>query len=195
MKKMILLLLFGFVINAPLYSVVESITIRWVTIRCPDNCVKHLEKEFRKIQGVDEIFIDQGSGQATLTWKENMPFQFISVSTAMRIVGLSMREMRIRVSGLISHRGNNFYIISAGDNTSFELLNPVIPYPQGVTPEFNTSARKITPALAQRLLEGQMLKQTATVEGPVFMPERKTVPTQLIVDSLDFQDTTDQQNN
>lgn len=189
MKKTLLLLLFCFAINMPLYSLVESITIRWVPMRCADTCVRLLEREFRKVQGIDQIFIDQGSGQATLTWKEKIPFQFVSVSTAMRLVGLSMREIRIRVSGTISHRGDSFYIISEGDNTPFELLNPIIPVPQGVTPEFNANARKLTPALRQRLLEGQMSKQTATVEGPVFMPERKTVPTQLILDSLDFQDS------
>lgn len=191
MKRLLILLLVCFALNTPLDAVVESITIRWTTLLCQDACVKLLEREFRKIKGVDKISIDQGSGQASLTWKEKIPFEFTSINTAMHMVGLSIRNIRIKVSGTIRHTGDVFYIISEGDGTRFDLLNPIIPYPTGVAIEFNVSVRKITPALREKLLEGESLKQIATIEGPIFMPERMTVPTQIVVDHLDFKDRND----
>lgn len=186
MKKIFLILLFCCALKASLRSEVESITIRWTTILCESNCIKLLEREFRKIKGIDQISIDPGSGQATLIWKPNIPFQYTSVNYAMRMVGLSIRNIRIRVKGKITHSGERFYITSEGDYTRFELLNPIISDPRGVTAEFNETARKIAPALKWQLLEGERAKQMATVEGPVFMPERNTIPTQIVVDQLNF---------
>lgn len=173
-------------LNCSLYAQIEKITIRWTAQLCQNSCSKLLEREFRKIPGVDEIMIDQGSGQATLTWKEKIPFQFTSINTAMHMVGLSMRDIRIRVKGTIKHMGDHFYLISEGDQTRFDLVNPAVPHPSGQASEYNLATRKLSPPLRQKLLDGEMEKQMATIEGPVFMPERMTVPTQIVVDQLSF---------
>jgi len=188
MKKMLYTLLLGISFIEPIHSEIEQITIRWTAQLCQGTCTKLLVNEFKKIHGVDEIFIDQGSGQATVTWKEKMPFQFTSINTAMHMVGLSMRDIRIKVRGTIKHTGDIFYILSEGDNTRFDLMNPVTPVPYGQTSEFNTLTRKISPALRQQFLDAETQKLIATVEGPVFMPERMTVPTQIVVDHLSFTD-------
>lgn len=180
------LLLLSLLMLSPLHAQVEKVTIRWTAMLCQGSCPRLLEKEFRKINGVKEIAMDQGGGQLTLTWKEKVPFQFTSVNTAMHMVGLSIRDIRIRVKGFVKHTGDTFYIVSEGDNTRFDLLNPVIPHPGGQASEFNASTRKLTPALRQQLLLSETEKQIATVEGPVFMPERMTVPTQIVIDQLSF---------
>lgn len=187
---MLFSLILGVLFNVPVQAEIQQITIRWTAPLCQETCTKLLMNEFRKIHGVAEIYIDQGSGQATLTWKERMPFEFTSVNTAMRMVGLSIRDIRIKVRGYVRHTGDTFYIVSEGDGTRFDLLNPVTPVRGGQTSEFNTLTRGISPALRQQFLDAEAQKLIATVEGPVFMPERKTVPTQIVVDSLSFSDPT-----
>lgn len=194
MAKVFSFILLGFLLFSSLQAEIEKVTIRWTALLCKGACPRLLEKEFRKINGVKEIAIDQGGGQLTLTWKEKIPFQYTSVNTAMHMVGLSIRDIRIRVKGSIKHTGDNFYIVSEGDNTRFDLLNPVIPNPGGQAAEFNASARKLTPALRQQLLQGEVEKQIATIEGPVFMPERMTVPTQIIIDQLSFNSPTEKKH-
>lgn len=186
MKKTLFILLLGISFVTPTYSQIEQITIRWTAQLCQGTCPKLIVNELKKVQGIDEIFIDQGSGQAILTWKEKMPFQFTSINTAMRMVGISMRDIRIKVRGTVKHTGDVFYIISEGDNSRFDLLSPVTPIPYGQTSEYNTLTRKISPAFRQQFLDAETQELIATVEGPVFMPERKTVPTQIVVDTLSF---------
>lgn len=188
MKKIYAIFFLKLMICSSLYSEIEQITIRWVALRCQDTCGRLLEREFRKISGIQEIQIDLGSGQAILTWKENVPFQFTSINTAMHMVGLSMRDIRLKVTGSIKHMGNHIFIVSRGDNTHFDLVNPVVPHPTGQAAEFNRDARNLSPALRQQLLQGEADKQIATIEGPVFMPERMTVPTSIVVDHLNFKD-------
>lgn len=188
MKKLSSLFLCAIILSNPLQAEIEKITLRWTAQLCQNSCTKLLENEFRKIHGVNEISIDQGSGQATLTWKEKVPFQYTSINTAMHMVGISLRDIRIRVKGTIKHSGDVFYILSEGDNTRFDLVNPVIPHANGQAAEFNAAARKLTPPLRQKLLDGEAAKQIATIEGPVFMPERMTIPTQLVLDQLSFSD-------
>lgn len=186
MKKIFFFYFLCSIFYTDLRSEIEQITIRWTAQLCNGNCSKLLEKELRKVRGIDEIAIDQGSGQATLTWSKKIPFQYTSLNTAMHMVGLSMRDIRIKVSGSIKHSGDNFYIVSDGDNTRFDLVNPVTPRPYGQANEFNAYARKLSPALKKELLDGETQKLKATIEGPVFMPERMTVPTQIVVDKLNF---------
>jgi hypothetical protein len=167
---------------------VESVTIRWTSQLCQKTCGELLEKEFKKIGGVDKINIDISAGQATLTWKPMTAFSFTAINTAMHMVGIAMRDIRIKVSGKIRHSGDTIYIVSNGDNTRFDLINHVVPLPRGQAPVYNQAARKLSPELKQQLLSGESQHQTATIEGPVFMPERMTVPTPIVVDSLTFSD-------
>lgn len=186
MNKILFSFCFCLGFTTVLYSEIQNITLRWTNTSCQETCSRLLEKEFRKIQGMDQISIDTGSKQADLTWKENIPFQYTSLNTALHMVGLSPRDVRIRVRGRVKHNGNAFFIISEGDNTRFELMNPVVPNPGGVAPQFNAYARQIKQPLKQKLLDGEAQQEIATIEGPIFMPERMTVPTQIVVDQLDF---------
>ena len=186
MAKFLFLFLLSTVFHGTLRSEIEQITIRWTAQLCQNSCIKLLERELGKVKGIDQLSIDQAGGQATLSWKKNVPFQYAQINTAMHMVGLSMRDIRIKVTGAVKHSGETFYMISEGDNTRFDLVNPVTPRPHGQADEFNAYARKISPALKKQLIDGETQRQTATIEGPVFMPERMTVPTQIVVDKLDF---------
>jgi hypothetical protein len=187
MKKILFFFILGIIaLQLPMNAEIQVLTIRWTPQLCQKNCIQLVERELRKIPGVKVISLDQGSGQATLTWKEGIPFQFSSINMAMRMVGLSIRDIRIKVTGRIQHNADIFYIVSNHDNTRFELLNPITPVRGGSVVEYNVAARKILPALQQQLLEGETQKLTATIEGPIFMPQRNTIPSQIVLDSLSF---------
>lgn len=188
MRKLIfcLLCLLSLIVGT-LQAEIQQITVRWTSLLCKDSCVKTLDKELRKIKGIEQFNIDPSSGQVSITWKANVPFQFTTINTAMHMVGLSMRDIRIKVRGNILPSGNQIYIVSEGDNTRFELMNPVTPNPNGQSHVYNYTTRTLSPELKKQLLDGYQAKQIATVEGPVFMPERMTVPTQIVVDHLNFE--------
>src|SRR5262249_3694568 len=105
---------------------------------------------------------------------------------AMRMVGLSSRDIRLKITGSIRHSGDTVYLVSDGDSTRFDLLNPITPDMRGYTNIYNTMARQLSPELRQKLLSGETEGLTATIEGPIFMPERNVVPVQIVVDSLQF---------
>ena len=182
---MFCLLLLPFTVGAE----VQQVTIRWTSLLCKDSCVKLLDQQLKKISGIKDVSIDQQAGQAVLTWKPNAPFLFTSINSAMHMVGISMRDIRIRVQGSIRHSGSTIFIVSEGDNTRFELVSPVTPNSKGQTSEYNYSNRKLSPDLMKQLLDAEKNRLKATIEGPVFMPERMTVPTQIVVDKLDFAET------
>ena len=186
MKSLLLLILLSMILHSSIYSEIEQITIRWTAQLCQEPCRNILEKEFREVPGIDETSIDIDKGQATLTWKKNVPFDFPSINTAMRMVGLAMREIRLKVRGSIKHSEDNLYLVSDGDHTPFNLVNPVVPSPSGPTSEFNRESRKLSSALRQQLLQAQTDKQIVTIEGPIFMPKRMTVPTEIVIDYLNI---------
>lgn len=170
------------------YSEVQSVTIRWTSQLCQKNCGILLEKELKKVNGVDQVGIDLSAGQASLTWKPMSPFSYTSINTAMHMVGIALRDIRLRVKGHIRHTGETIYLVSEGDNTRFDLVNPVAPNLKGQSTVYNAMGRKLSPELRQQLLDGEKNGLTATIEGPVFMPERMTVPVQIVVDSLRFEE-------
>ena len=182
------LLVCSFFTGSSIYSEVQSITIRWTSQLCQKTCGTLLEKELKKVNGVDKVAIDLSAGQASLTWKPMSPFSYTSINTAMHMVGIALRDIRLRVKGHIRHTGETIYIVSDGDNTRFDLVNPVTPNLKGQSVVYNSSGRKLSPELRQQLLDGEKNGLTATIEGPVFMPERMTVPVQIVVDSLRFEE-------
>jgi hypothetical protein len=181
-------------ISAKATAEVHTITIRWVSQRCQQNCGTMLEHEFSKIAGVDHLAIDLVAGQAVLTWKPLVPFSYTAINTAMRMVGLSSRDIRLKITGLIRHSGDTVYIVSDGDSTRFDLLNPIVPDTRGSTNIYNAMARQLSPELRDKLLAGESQGLIATIEGPIFMPERNTVPVQIVVDHLQFASTPTQTN-
>lgn len=177
--------------NLKLFAEVEKITIRWTAMECDNICMPHLDQQFKKIPGVSEITMNPG--QAEIKWKANAPFYLPSIKIAMQMIGLYMTDLRVKVRGIIKHSPTDVYLISSGDNTEFNLLNPVIPDPQRQAPQYNRAARALTPELRQKLLEAEARQQIAIIEGPIFMPERSPPdPLALVVDQIKFVELKDQ---
>jgi hypothetical protein len=189
MKKILSLFLLSITLHPLLYCQIEQVTIRWNPQMCQGYCQKILEQQFRKVQGIKNFSVDLKNGQATLTWKENVPFLFTTINSAMHMIGLYTREVRIKIVGHIKHSGDTFYILSDGDNTRFDLVNRVDPHSTGQTAVYNRDARNLSQELRQQLLNAENDKQIATIEGPVLMPDRMIIPTQIVIDQLSFTST------
>lgn len=165
---------------------IEKIAISWTPMLCQGSCSKLLETQFKKIPGIAEFEIDQPAGQAMIKWEGNAPYSYNSINVAMRMVGLSIKNIRVRASGFIQHTKQNVYLISRGDNTRFELINPIIPNAKGQTVQYNLATRALSPELRQQLLNTEAEKEIVTIEGILFMPERHEVPEKLVAEQISF---------
>lgn len=151
---------------------IEKISLRWSVGLCTPGCAKLLQKEFERVPGVVEFSIDQPNAQAEIKWKNNVPFTFSAINVPSRLVGLSTREIRLKVNGTLSHDAQSVTLTSTGDNTRFELINPVVSDPSMQAPVNNLAARQLTPELRQKLIDAEQQKMIATIEGQLFMPGR-----------------------
>jgi hypothetical protein len=164
---------------------IENVTVTWSAIECKSSCINQLEQQFRKIPGVAEISMNQSAGQADLKWKKNATFSFSPINIAMEMIGLTINDIRVRVHGILEHTATHVTLISSGDLTHFDLINPVVPTLKGQAPQFNLGVRGLQPALREKLLAAETEKKIATIEGPLFMPERSP-PLELVVSSVSF---------
>lgn len=172
MQKYLAMFLLTLLTYSNIHAEIEFVTVNWTPLKCQSTCVGLLHKEFSKIQGVAEISINQPQGFALLKWYKGAPFSSVSIKTAMKMVGLSWHNIRVRVKGSIEKNSNSIFIVSEGDHTTFELINPVIPDLQRQTAQYNQGARLLSPELRKQLLEAQAAHKTVVIEGPLFMPER-----------------------
>lgn len=183
MHIMRLILIVGvFFLHSAIYAQVEKVTITWRGILCEKICMSQLEGQFRRIPGVENVTMY--TGQADLKWRANFPFAFSPINTAMELLGITINDIRVTVRGTLQHRNDQVTLISSGDYTRFELLNPVKPQ-YGQAPQYNTAARSITRPLLQELIDGEVQGKIAIIDGPLLFPERSP-PLTLVVDRLTF---------
>lgn len=169
--------------SSSLFSEIETVWLKWTPLLCTQACVTQLDRELRKVPGIAEISLNQGGGEATLKWRPNLPFSFSDVNVPMRLVGLSVRDIHIKVRGTLSHDAHSVTLTSIGDGTRFQLLNPVISTPGQQASVFNLAARQLTPELRQKLIDGEAQKAIASIQGQIFMPGRSSA-LQIVVDNL-----------
>ena len=179
MRKILSLFLFFASLNAE----VQQVTLIWQPGLCSASCVKELTKQLYRAPGVEKVDIDEGSGRASIIWKPQAPFSFQQINAALRYVGIRQDLIRLRVRGKITEMGSQLKLISSGDNTPFELLNPITAQANQYAVQWNPSTRQLTPQLKSELLEIQKNGWTVTIEGTFFEPFRSP-PNRLIVEQL-----------
>lgn len=184
-KSIFSCLLFCGSIYSSLQAEIESITIKWTALECQQSCIAGLEKQFRNINGVADVVMNQPAGMATLRWKPDVALTFPPINTAMSMIGLSINILRVKVRGTISHDAKTVTLNSLGDNTRFLLMSPVTPKRYEMVEEFNPETHVLTPAQREQFLRAQDADQIAIVEGPIFEPERSP-PLKIIVENVKF---------
>ena len=165
---------------------IEQVAISWTPTICQPSCVPLLKRTLEKVHGVATVEINQPIGQAIITWKPNIQFAYEGVDSAMRMVGITIWNIRLRVTGKLERGNKHYYLVSNGDHTRFDLLAPVTPVLSGQANQYNSNARALTPYLQQKLMEGAQAGQIITIDGPLFMPWRHNIPVELVIDQMTF---------
>ncbi|CDZ80347.1 hypothetical protein BN1013_00857 [Candidatus Rubidus massiliensis] len=178
-KYFILLFL---VCTSCLFAEVETVVIRWwYSSACLGSCVRDIIKYFSRVYGVAEVSVQQTEGQISIRWKPYVTFEFLPMDTTMRLIGLSIREIRVKVQGTIEHDVDNIWLVSTGDNTRFMLINPIIPVKNQYVEEHNPLNRGLNMELRNKFMDAQANGQYVTVEGRLFQPIRSP-PLMLVVE-------------
>ena len=185
--KMLLLFIvamFGFF---PLRGEIQLVTLNWKTGVCKSECIRHLEKQLRAIPLISEIQINEGAGQAQLKLKPNSSFTYEPFRMAMESIGISITHLDLVVRGQISSQGQDYVLLSTGDNTAFTLINPIVPERDNYIVQYNTvpGNKKLTPNLIKQLEEGRKAKELATIQGQLLFPENSP-PLLLIIQHIKF---------
>lgn len=155
-------------ISAAIQAEVQQVTLTWTAALCQGSCVQGLERQFRKINGVDDVAINQAAGQANLKWKPGIAFTSTSVYNAMAMIGLYIKTVRVRVVGEVSNSGQTFYLVSSGDGTPFMLLGSIQPSQTQYVQKQNMQTRLLDPATQQQLMQYAQAHQQIVIEGPLF---------------------------
>lgn len=185
MGKTIKILMFGCLLHfSNLQAEIEWVKVKWTALLCQQSCVEGLQKQFGQVNGVSQIAINQAGGEAVLTWKKNAPYSYQPINTAMRMIGLTIQDLRIKVRGRVYIQGNNYMLISAGDNTQFTLLGPINQMNLSqYSIEFSAQNRQISGEFKNKLLEAKEKNLLVTIEGELFEPQRQPL-IQLVIEQL-----------
>lgn len=185
MKKFLLAL--SIFCSTQAFGEIETVRVRWTQGTCKGSCVRLVDHQFQRIPGVAEVEVNENAAIATLKWKPNQPFNYRQVEAAMSMVGLDIEVITVAVRGTIVQAGQNFRIVSVGDNTSFNLLGTLTPEMSQQVIQFNAENLTLSTSQKEQLLQGMEKHEVARIEGPLFMPERSPPdPYRLIISSLRF---------
>src|ERR1700722_11588708 len=76
---------------------IEYVIVKWLPTACLGSCVQNIGQQLQAIPAAAEIIINQQQGQATIRWKPRVPFAYDYINTAMRLVGPSVQDVRVKV--------------------------------------------------------------------------------------------------
>ncbi len=172
------------ILSMTLYGEIVKVNLQWQHETCPLNCAQSLAAQFQRIPGVAQIIMNQQGGYAELRWKPDQPFVWSQVKSAFQAVGPGIRDIRVKVRGMINFQQQTATLTSLGDNTVFFLLGPVNPT-QGTTVYYSLTSHQLSPETIEKLVEGYQQHRIAVIEGPLFMPWRYPY-LWLIIDRLQF---------
>lgn len=169
----------------PLFAEIEKVTVRWRPQVCDASCASGLLETFKNIPQVAFVEVDPAVGQATLTWKPNERFSFQPINYAMRWIGPSIQDLRVRVSGIILAPDpyGTISLVSLGDNTFFDLLGPIVPQTDRFVISQNIESHPLSSELRKKLLDAARNNFVVVISGPLFGFWRSTTLL-LIVENL-----------
>ena len=153
---------------------VEEVFIGWNAFKCQNNCLELIETNFSKIEDKTQLKINAAAGQAEMQWNPNKPFSYEPFRSAAAAVGITIREMRLRVKGTIEHDLDSFYLISTTDHTRFKLIAPIQTESGRYTPRYNLSNHYFSNEEKKHLLNLENQQKTVIVSGLLYLPASYT---------------------
>lgn len=168
------------------YGEIINLSLYWNPATCNEKCVELLKKNFSNVAGINEIFIDPAGGRADLFWKPTAPLDYNSVNIARKLVGVAIREVRVKVRGIIGIDNNQYTLTSLGDNTFFKLLAPVDVSPTLYVSKYHQFSTTFLPETNAELAEATKNNSVMIVEGQLYFPYRGP-PLQLIAQFINVE--------
>lgn len=151
---------------------IEYIRVKWLPVACQASCIADIARQFLSISSLAEVVVNEQQGQATLRWKPRVPFSYNYINSAMRLVGPTVQDVRMRVRGTITVTPTAVILQSLGDETQFILLSPTPGSLTQYVPQNNIDAHRLAPDVRQKFIDGQRDSTVVVVEGPLFEPQR-----------------------
>ncbi len=183
MKKLIIFLILISV--APLTGEIQTLEVSWRAETCWESCARSLEKQLDRVGGIQDFSINQPGGFAIINWKPNVPFDLISISNALRMVGLTMEQLKLSVKGKIVSNRSGATLVSSGDGSSFVLISPLTPSMTEQVTRFTPQNRELSADTREKLVEAEAQGQLATIDGVLLRPARLP-PYYLIIERIRF---------
>jgi hypothetical protein len=170
---------------------IQMVSIKWIAYDwqaagCLKDCTQIVQREFKKVKGVDAVTVNQAAGRIDIRWKPKFAFSFGPIDTAMRLSGPGLEELRVRVRGKITHDSNSVTLISEGDGSRFILLGVLFPDPTRYVIEENPASHPIPLPVREELLRAEKNKKLVTVEGMIPQPEQSP-PLYLIMEKREIE--------
>src|SRR5262245_49677348 len=122
---------------------IEEIRIQWNAQKCLDACSAQIETNLKAIKEVTNVQTDKHAGIAVMKWNSQRPFNFDPFKLAIAAAGIGIDEMRLSVSGKITHDTQNTYLTSTDDNTRFTLVSSSNPQPGQYVPKYRLATRPL----------------------------------------------------
>ena|ERR1700733_9094341 len=179
-------ILFSIALFRSLHGEIQQVEVTWLAGLCTTTCAQLMVQQFQKMPAISQINMNLPSAMVFLNYKPNAPFSFIDVRNAMALVGVRYHDIHVRVRGTIQKQGNNFLIVSIGDNTPFVLVGPLSAQLSQYVTTYNIASHPLTPYLIDQLQQAMTYNKTVVIEGPLFMPEWSP-PSYLTISQLAFE--------
>lgn len=155
----------------PLFGEIESVVIGYREQNCnTEQCIRVIKERFKVVPDIAEVNVSPGA--INLTWKPNRPFTFEKINIPLRLVGLSPQNVAVTARGLIKQEGDKLYLVSLGDNTKFQLLNPPQPKSNDYIEYNNIDNYTLLPHVRKQLEEAMKSKQVVQASGWLLGPWR-----------------------
>lgn len=174
----------NFIISLSLFAEVQEVSFTWNAAICRDQCTPNLTRQLKQIRGVSSFTIDEHAGRASLVWNPNEQFSFGYLNMASRLVGFRIIDTRVVVRGTVTRIGDDFYLISLGDQTKFRLLGPLQTDPSRYTIKYNIANHPLPFNMRDKLIEAQRRLIVVTITGALFEPQRYDL--MLVIVKIEF---------
>ena len=114
----IVIFLTGTFLPRAAHSRILEVTVTVEGLACPF-CAYGIEKKLKKVEGVSSIDVQMEKGIVIITGKNDRSVNFGQVPEAVKDSGFSLKQMKVRVTGIALRDGEKFLLQYDGSN---ELL-------------------------------------------------------------------------
>jgi hypothetical protein len=155
-----------------LQAELQQVVVSWNPLICRGACPSLLTGKLQAMGGLSGMQINAPAGLAQLNWSPNASLNLPAIYVAFRSIGLQLENVHVRVKGKIVKNQQNFFLVSTGDHSLFQLIGPTLLQPGQYRVNRNISTHPLPVAIQQQLSDAQAKQLSVSIEGSLFEPDR-----------------------